>query len=190
MSRGTRLRQTVGRAVSRRLLGRIDRQELLDRGLRIGAGAYVDPDVTIDVDFCWLVSIGEGATLAPHVILVAHDATTKRELDHTRVGRVHIGAGAFIGAGSVILPGVTVGDGAIVGAGSVVRRDVPAGAVVTGNPAEVRGQVGEYLDRQREAFGELPVFGGPSFRAAAGLADPTNRRILEAVERHGAAFVE
>jgi acetyltransferase-like isoleucine patch superfamily enzyme len=48
---------------------------------------------------------------------------------------VAIGSGAWIGFGSIVLKGVTIGDGAVVGAGSVVTRDVPAGAVVAGNPA-------------------------------------------------------
>jgi acetyltransferase-like isoleucine patch superfamily enzyme len=48
---------------------------------------------------------------------------------------VLIGKKCFIGARAIILKGVTIGDGAIVGAGAVVTRDVPAGAVVAGNPA-------------------------------------------------------
>lgn len=50
---------------------------------------------------------------------------------------VSIGPGAFLGIGSAILPGVTLGAGAYVGAGAVVTRDVPAHAVVAGNPARV-----------------------------------------------------
>lgn len=50
----------------------------------------------------------------------------------TRVKR-----GASIGAGAVILPGVTIGEGALVGAGAVVTRDVPDHAVVVGSPARV-----------------------------------------------------
>jgi acetyltransferase-like isoleucine patch superfamily enzyme len=46
-------------------------------------------------------------------------------------------AGASIGGGAVILPGITIGEGATVGAGAVVTRDVPAGATVVGNPARV-----------------------------------------------------
>ncbi len=50
-------------------------------------------------------------------------------------GAVTLEDGCFIGTGAVILPGRTVGAGAMVGAGAVVTRDVPAGAVVKGNPA-------------------------------------------------------
>ena len=50
---------------------------------------------------------------------------------------IMIGGGAWIGARSTVLPGVTIGDGAVVGAGSVVTRSVPAHTVVAGNPARV-----------------------------------------------------
>ncbi|MNL86126.1 Galactoside O-acetyltransferase [compost metagenome] len=51
---------------------------------------------------------------------------------------VSIGRNAWIGAGAIILPGVTVGDDAIIGAGSIVTRDVPAGRTAVGNPARLR----------------------------------------------------
>lgn len=49
----------------------------------------------------------------------------------------HVKKGASIGSGATLLCGITVGEGALIGAGSVVTRDVPAGAVVAGNPARV-----------------------------------------------------
>lgn len=53
--------------------------------------------------------------------------------------QTHIGNGASIGAGAVILPGLRIGGGAFVAAGSVVTRDVPDGKLVMGNPARVTG---------------------------------------------------
>ena len=50
---------------------------------------------------------------------------------------IHIGAGAFIGARSIVLKGVTIGRGAVIGAGSVVTRDIPPGVIAAGNPARV-----------------------------------------------------
>ena len=58
---------------------------------------------------------------------------------------VHICKGAWVGAGSTILPGVTVGKYAIVGAASVVTKDVPDYAVAVGNPAKVI----KYLDKEK-----------------------------------------
>ena len=50
---------------------------------------------------------------------------------------VHIKKNAWIGAGAIILPGVTIGENAIIGAGSVVTKDVAPNTVVAGNPAKV-----------------------------------------------------
>jgi len=62
--------------------------------------------------------------------------TLQREGDWT-VEPTRVGARASIGSGAVVLPGIEIGEGALVGAGAVVTRDVPAGAVVAGNPARV-----------------------------------------------------
>lgn len=54
---------------------------------------------------------------------------------------IHIGAGAFIGARSIVLKGVTIGRGSVIGAGSVVTRDIPPGVIAAGNPARVIRQI-------------------------------------------------
>ena len=56
-------------------------------------------------------------------------------------GPIRIEDGAWIGAGAIILAGVTVGQKSIVGAGAVVTRDVPPYAIVAGNPAKVLGRI-------------------------------------------------
>lgn len=56
---------------------------------------------------------------------------------------MHIGNGAWIGAGAVILPGIHIGDNTVIGAGSVVTKDIPANVVAVGNPCRVLRQINE-----------------------------------------------
>lgn len=79
------------------------------RGIHVGAESYVAFDAAI----------------------LSHDTTRKLYRD-TIIGRR-----CFIGARSIILPGIEIGDGCIVGAGSVVTKPVPAGSIVAGNPARI-----------------------------------------------------
>lgn len=57
---------------------------------------------------------------------------------------VKIGNNCWIGAGAIILPGVTIGDNTVIGAGSVVTKDIPSGVVAVGNPCRVLREVGEH----------------------------------------------
>jgi maltose O-acetyltransferase len=89
------------------------------------------------------VHIGERTQIGPGVQILAadHPRDPAKRSTGLEFGRpVRIGSNVWIGAGALILPGVTVGDDALVGAGSVVTRDVPDGATVVGNPARVRDQ--------------------------------------------------
>ncbi len=94
--------------------------------VRIQAFTFVCEEVTIEDD----VFIG------PHVCFTNDKLPPSKG---TAWQPTLVKAGAAIGAGAVILPGVTIGAGALVGAGAVVTKDVPAGTVVVGNPAQVVG---------------------------------------------------
>lgn len=73
---------------------------------------------------------------------------------------VRIGNNVWVGAGAIILPGVTIGDDTVIGAGSVVTRDIPAGVVAVGNPCRVLRPIGErdrkFYFRDRRIDVELP----------------------------------
>lgn len=77
------------------------------------------------------VHVGAETYIAFEATILTHDYVRKL-YRHTYIGR-----SCFIGARSIILPGVRIGDGCIVGAGSVVTKDVPSHSVVAGNPARV-----------------------------------------------------
>ena len=57
---------------------------------------------------------------------------------------VHIGSNCWIGAGALIMPGVTIGDNTVIGAGSVVTKDIPANVVAVGNPCRVMRPISEH----------------------------------------------
>ena len=56
---------------------------------------------------------------------------------------VHIGKNVWVGAGAIILPGITIGDNSVVGAGAIVTKDVPENVVVVGNPARIIKHINE-----------------------------------------------
>lgn len=60
---------------------------------------------------------------------------------------VHIGRNCWIGAGSIIVPGVTIGDNVVIGAGSIVTKDIPSNVLAFGNPCHVVREIGEH-DRE------------------------------------------
>ena len=86
-----------------------------------------------------LIEIGPDATVAQEAYLCTgtHDFTSPQLALQT--GPIKVGRGAFVGARSFILPGVTLGEGCIVGAAAVVTRDVADYCIVAGNPARPIG---------------------------------------------------
>jgi acetyltransferase-like isoleucine patch superfamily enzyme len=82
------------------------------------------------------ITIGEGATIARDVVIRDYDGHTIEATDYKIAKPIIIGKHVWIGNRAMILKGVTIGDGAIVAAGAIVTKDVSAGAVVAGVPAQ------------------------------------------------------
>jgi maltose O-acetyltransferase len=119
-------------------------------GLDLGKNVFIGDDVLIDPSFPWLISIGDACTLTSRVIILAHDASTKRHIGYSKIGRVSIGSKTFVGVGSIILPNVKIGENVIIGAGSVVTKDIPNNSIAVGNPAVVVGFTSDYISRHEK----------------------------------------
>ncbi|MBP3572959.1 MAG: sugar O-acetyltransferase [Clostridia bacterium] len=98
------------------------------------------------------IYVGDYTLFGPNVVV----ATAGHPIDPELRARglqynaaVHIGKNCWIGAGALIMPGVTIGDNTVIGAGSVVTRDIPSGVVAVGNPCRVMREIGE---RDREVY--------------------------------------
>ena len=132
-----------------RLRGETSTKELIKRGLIVGENLKRMHGTIIDDSHPWLIEIGDNVTLAPGVHILAHDASTKTFLNYTKIGRVSIGDNVFIGAGTVVLPGVTIGKNTIIGANSTITHDLPEGVVAVGCPAKVICTTEEYLSKEK-----------------------------------------
>lgn len=82
------------------------------------------------------VFIGDRVLIAGNVFITSRGHTIKLpRLDNLIDKEVRIGNDVWIGAGAIVLPGVTIGNGSIVGAGAVVTKNIRENVIVTGNPA-------------------------------------------------------
>ncbi len=96
------------------------------------------------------IYVGEYTMLGPNVVLASagHPILPElREKIYQYNMPVRIGRNCWLGAGVIVMPGVTIGDGTVIGAGSVVTKDIPAGVVAVGNPCRVMRQISEH-DRE------------------------------------------
>jgi maltose O-acetyltransferase len=177
------------RRLQRRLRGWPNLEGLQSAGLRLGSNVFVAGGTHLDPDFCWLIDIGDDTVISLGVMVLAHDASTRRHTGYTRVARVRIGARVFVGAHAIVLPGVTIGDDAIVGAGSVVRHDVEPGTVVAGNPARVLTDTDSYADRHRERMADRPRWPRSGWTVRGGITEANKQEMRRALTT-GEAYVE
>lgn len=125
--------------------------------IAVANGPYTDvknAELSIG-DFCYIgeynniraaggkITIGNNCAISQHVTLVCSNhgidkgTLIQKQRWSTQNNFITIGNDVWIGANSVVLPGVTIHDGAVIGAGSIVTKDVPENAIVAGNPAKV-----------------------------------------------------
>lgn len=108
------------------------------RGTKIGKNVGIGSGAFLEESRPHLVTIEDGANIGPNAIITAHDSSYHCINGDVPIlfGEVVIKKRAYVGAGAVILPGVTVGEEALVAAGAVVTRDVAPRTVVAGVPAK------------------------------------------------------
>ena len=142
-----------------RLRGEYTTEKLVSMGMTVGNNFKRLNGVILDPGHCWLIEIGDNVTMAPRVHILCHDASTKPFLNYTKIGRVSIGNNVFIGAGSVVLPGIEIGNNVIIGANSTITHDIPDNSVVVGSPAKVISTLDKYLEKERNRMAASPCYG-------------------------------
>ena len=100
-------------------------------GMNLGKGVRISLKANLDKTNPKGIHIGDYTYIAFDAVVLTHDMSRLIHKD------VKIGKKCFIGARSVVLPGVTIGDECVVAAGSIVTKDFPSNSVIAGNPARI-----------------------------------------------------
>lgn len=119
--------------------------------VHFGSHVYANFNLTLVDDTH--IYVGDHTMLGPNVTVAtaAHPLLPAlREQGMQYNLPVRIGRNCWIGAGAILLPGVTIGDNTVIGAGSVVTKDIPDGVVAVGNPCRVLRPVQERDGRHRD----------------------------------------
>lgn len=164
-------------------------ENLKKKGLKVGRNFTMREGCIIDFSHAWHIAIGDDVTLAPRVHILAHDASTWVYLGHTKIRNVKIGNRVFIGAGSIIMPGVVIGDDVIIGAGSVVTKDIPDNALYAGNPAKFIVDTAVYIAKEKAKMNAENCF-GTDFSEGQNVSGAKKQIIKQAAEKFGTAFAE
>lgn len=121
-------------------------------GKHIHFGKFVYANFNLTLVDDTHIYVGDYTMFGPNVTVATAGHPVDPELRQKGLqynAPVKIGKNCWIGAGAVIVPGVTVGDNVVIGAGSVVTKDIPSNVVAVGNPCRILREVGE---RDREFF--------------------------------------
>ena len=118
------------------------------KNLHFGNRVYANFNLTVVDD--GEIFVGDKVMFGPNVTIATanHPIEPSLREDCMQYNKpVHIGENVWVGAGTVIVPGVTIGKNSVIGAGSVVVKDIPENVVAVGNPCRVLREIGEH-DRQ------------------------------------------
>ena len=119
-------------------------------GHHVHFGKYVYANFNLTLVDDTHIYVGDYTMLGPNVVLATagHPILPElREQAYQYNMPVRIGRNCWLGAGVIVLPGVTIGDNTVIGAGSVVTKDIPANVVAVGNPCRVLREINEH-DRE------------------------------------------
>lgn len=113
--------------------------------VHFGKGVYANFNLTLVDDTH--IYVGDYTMFGPNVVLATagHPILPElRPLAYQYNMPIHIGKNCWLGAGVIVLPGVTIGDNTVIGAGSVVTKDIPANVVAVGNPCKVLREINDH----------------------------------------------
>lgn len=116
--------------------------------VHFGNNVYANFNLTLVDDTH--IYVGDCTMIGPNVTIATagHPILPElREKAYQFNQPVHIGRNCWLGAGVVVLPGITIGDNSVIGAGSIVTKDIPANVVAVGNPCRVLREINEH-DRE------------------------------------------
>lgn len=139
-------------------------------GMTIGNGTHIFSKIVSSEPF--LISIGDNVTISTGVTFLTHDASIGavmgRDVYSDLVGPIHVGDNCFIGANTIILPGVTIPSKSIVAAGSVVTKTISKpytgdgndgsdeyGIIIGGNPAKYICDTKDFINKRKSNFLKL-----------------------------------
>lgn len=162
---------------------------LKKKGLKVGQNFNMREGCIIDYSHAWHITIGDDVTLAPKVHILAHDASTWTHLGYTKIKNTYIGDRVFIGASSIVLPGITIGNDVIIGAGSVVTKDVPDNSVYAGNPAKFIQKTDLYIAFEKEKMQTENCF-DKTFSESQNVSEEMKSHLVKMAEKYGIAYVQ
>ncbi len=115
------------------------------RHVHFGKNVYANFNLTMVDDTH--IYVGDYTLFGPNVIVATagHPILPElRQQGYQYNAPIHIGRNCWIGAGAIIVPGITIGDNVVIGAGSVVTKDIPSNVIAVGNPCKVLREVNEH----------------------------------------------